>query len=191
MEDPLTQLLERHAAGDPEAFAELVPLVYDELRRLARSQRRRAAGGTPALETTALAHEAYLRLVRFDGSYEHRGQFFAVAAVAMRQLLVDEARRRGRAKRGGGVHHLSLDGQDIPVDEQHELVLAVDEALDQLEELSPRLRSVVELRFFLGLSEPETSRVLEISERTVRRDWIKARAWLEVELGRGRLTRPA
>lgn len=191
MQAQLTQLLRRHAAGEAGAFDELVPLVYDELRRLARSQRRRAGARPRSLNTTALAHEAYLRLVQFDGKYRHRGEFFAVAAVAMRQLLVDEARRVHRKKRGGSSRPITLEGQDVPVEDQVELVLAVDEALDRLKQLSLRLHSVTELRFFLGLTEAETASALGISERTVRRDWIKARAWLEVELGRGSINRPA
>ncbi|MDA8018080.1 MAG: ECF-type sigma factor [Thermoanaerobaculia bacterium] len=179
----MTQLLERHAGGDAAAFDELVPIVYDELRKLARSQRRRSGGNRAPLDTTVLAHEAYLRLARSDGTYRHRGHFFAVAAVAMRQLLVDEARRHGRVKRGAGARRVGLDGLDIPVSEQYELVIAIDEALERLEELDPRLRSVVEMRYILGLSEPETAKALDISERTVRRAWVKARAWLEVELG--------
>lgn len=191
MKGRLTQLLASHAGGDPAAFDQLVPLVYDELRKLARSQRRRAGKEGLALDTTALAHEAYLRLARASGGYEHRGHFFAVAAVAMRQLLVSEARRRGRAKRGGGQQPETLDGQDVAIAEQFDLIVAVDQALGRLEKLSPRLRSVVEMRFFLGLSEHETAEALAVSGRTVRRDWLKAKAWLEVELGRSTLNRPA
>jgi len=182
MELTVTDLLRRHAQGDPAAFDELLPLVYEELRRLARSQRRRAAAGPATLDTTALAHEAYLRFANSDGTFAHRGHFFAVAAAAMRQLLVDEARRQGRAKRGGGVRPATLEGQDRAIEGQADLVLAVDQALARLARLSPRLRSVVELRFFLGLTETESAEALGVTERTVRRDWTKARAWLELEL---------
>jgi RNA polymerase sigma factor (TIGR02999 family) len=178
----ITALLARHADGDGEALQELLPIVYEELRRLARSQRRRMRGDSATLDTTALVHEAYLRFARSDGTFEHRGHFFAVAAAAMRQLIVDEARHRRRAKRGGGERPLTLDDHDLAIDERADLVLAVDEALGRLERLSPRLRAVVELRFFLGLSEEESAEALGVTDRTVRRDWIKARAWLQVEL---------
>ncbi|MEM9557870.1 MAG: ECF-type sigma factor [Acidobacteriota bacterium] len=196
MQSRITQLLERHAGGDPDAFDELMPLVYDELRRLARAQRRRSGGGAAGsggstLDTTALAHEAYLRLAGAEGGFEHRGHFFAVAAVAMRRLLVNEARRRRRLKRGGDARPVTLAAEHLVASEQYELVLAVDEALDRLERFAPRLRAVVELRFILGLSEVETSQALAVSDRTVRRDWIKARAWLEVELGEAALSRSA
>lgn len=183
--DAITQLLQRHADGDARALDQLLPLVYTELRQLARSQRRRVADDNATLNTTALAHEAYLRLARSDGQYAHRGQFFAVMAVAMRQLLVDDARRRRRAKRGGGAAVVELADHDRAVEQQTDLILAVDEALGRLEQLSPRLRAVVECRFYLGLDEQETARALEVTDRTVRRDWTKARAWLQVELGRG------
>jgi RNA polymerase sigma factor (TIGR02999 family) len=183
MDHHVTELLRRHGQGDPDALDEVLPLVYQELRRLARSQRRRFGAGPAALDTTALVHEAYLRFVGSEGSFEHRRHFFAVAATAMRQLLVDEAKRRGRVKRGGGARALTLDSRGLPpVHEQAELVLAVDEALTRLERVSPRLRSVVELRFFLGLSEEESAATLGVTDRTVRRDWIKARAWLQLAL---------
>jgi len=180
--EEITELLERHAGGDGEALGELLPIVYEDLRRLARSQRRRMRGDSATLDTTALVHEAYLRFARSDGAFAHRGHFFAVAAAAMRQLIVDEARARRRSKRGGGERPLTLDDHDLPIDERTDLVLAVDEALGRLERLSPRLRAVVELRFFLGLSEEESAAALGVTDRTVRRDWTKARAWLQVEL---------
>ncbi|MEO8195626.1 MAG: ECF-type sigma factor [Thermoanaerobaculia bacterium] len=179
----ITRLLGRHAAGDAGALDELLPIVYDELRKLARSQRRRLGGGSATLDTTALAHEAYLRLAKSDGEYAHRGHFYAVMAAAMRQLLVDEARRRSRQKRGGGERVLTLGDHDLAVDAQIETILVVDTALDRLAAIAPRLRSVVECRFYLGLDELETAAALGVTDRTVRRDWIKARAWLEVELG--------
>lgn len=189
--DAITQLLQRHADGDARALDQLLPLVYTELRQLARLQRRRVADGEGTLNTTALAHEAYLRLVKSDGQYAHRGQFFAVMAVAMRQLLVDDARRRRRVKRGGGAAIVELGDHDLAVEPQTELILAVDEALGRLDQLNPRLRAVVECRFFLGLDEQETAHALEVTDRTVRRDWTKARAWLQVELGRGPTASPA
>lgn len=185
METPeITRLLARHAAGDAAALDELMPVVYGELRKLARSQRRRMGGDSSTLDTTALAHEAYLRLAKSDASFEHRGHFYAVMAAAMRQLLVDEARRRSRAKRGGGVRPAALSGDEAAAENRVETILAVDQALERLASVAPRLRSVVECRFFLGLDEIETATALGVTDRTVRRDWLKARALLGVDLGR-------
>lgn len=181
-------LLGRLAAGDREALDLLLPRVYDELHRLAHAQRRRGPADT-TLDTTALVHEAYLRLTRAEApAYLDRGHFMAVAARAMRQLLVDEARHHVRQKRGGGqiLVPLGAFGPDGPaiadLTRDADLVLALDQALDRLEAIAPRLRQVVEHRFFAGLSEEETASSLAITERTVRRDWVKAKALLHREL---------
>lgn len=179
----ITTILARLGEDREAAFGELVPLVYDELHQLARAVRRRTSPGA-TIETTALVHEAYLKLARHaDGRYAHRGQFFAVAAVAMRQLLVDAARRRSRAKRGDGIVPEPLELEPAGAGPQAELVLAIDQALGRLERVDPRLRRVVECRFFAGLTEEETAEALEITSRTVRRDWLKAKGWLQLELG--------
>jgi RNA polymerase sigma factor (TIGR02999 family) len=166
---------------------ELLPLVYDELRAMALRQlageRRRLT-----LDTTGLVHEAYLRLV--DGAQVppgNRAYFFGAAARAMRRILVDAARRRGRRKRGDGREPLDLDRIEVGVDGFAAGLLDLDEALDRLTSVYPRAALVVECRFFGGLSVEETAAVLEQAERTVKRDWALARAWLFRELGAGPL----
>jgi len=130
-------------------------------------------------------HEAYLKLARkADIEFEHRGGFFSVAASAMRHILVDQARHYMREKRGGGNQPINLEGNDVCIESQAEWLVAFDTALDRLEKRNPRLREVVEYRFFGGMTEGEIAAVLEITERTVRRDWTKAKAWLAVELGK-------
>lgn len=184
----LETLMRRMRQGDSDAFHELIPLVYDELRRIARGQRRRVPTPASTLNTTALVNEAYLRLERRGQvGFDDRGHFLAVAAKAMRHLLIDEARRHAREKRGGGARPLTLDSLSpvLAVDEQADLLLELSAALDKLAERSPRLAQVVECRFFGGLSDKETAAALGVTDRTVRRDWIKARAWLGVELGLG------
>jgi len=179
----VTQLLARSRAGDAGALDALVGKVYPELQRLARAVRR-GARPSETLRTTAVVHEAYLRMVDPQGTpFADRSHFFAVASLAMRQLVVDHARRRGAAKRGGGEEHVPLEDDLLPELGDPEQVLAVHQALEQLEALSPRLGRVVECRFFGGLSEPETAEALGISLRTVQREWLKARAWLVEALG--------
>lgn len=179
----VTQLLGRLADGEREALDELFPMLYDELRRIARGQRHRR-GGDSTLDTTALIHEAYLRFAKHDEHlYSHRQHFFAVAARAMRQILLDEAKRRLRQKRGGGLRPTSLDAEALKVEQQAELMVALDQGLEKLGRLQERVRQVVECRFFGGLTEAETAAALGIDPRTVRRDWAKGRAWLAVELG--------
>ena len=183
MAGDLTRLLRAHAAGDPEAFDRLVPLVYDDLRRVARRQLRR---GQPLalLETTGLVHEVWLKLVDgLDVDWQDRQHFLAVCARAMRQVIVDHARRVGAAKRGGGVAALELDEERLPADADATRVLTVDHALTRLAKRSPRLAQVVECRFFAGLSEGETAEALGISLRTAQREWLRARAWLREDLG--------
>jgi RNA polymerase sigma factor (TIGR02999 family) len=169
-------------AGDPAAIDQLLPLVYDELRAAAR----RALGGEQAghtLHPTELVHEAWFKLVGAAGtSWQDRAHFHGVAARAMRQVLVEQARRRLAEKRGGGAAHVPL-GDDVaaPPSEDEEL-LALDDALERLDAVQPRLRALVEHRYFGGLSERETAALLGVSERTVQRDWARARAWLHQHL---------
>jgi RNA polymerase sigma-70 factor, ECF subfamily len=171
----VTRLLEAAVAGDSGALDRLLPLVYEDLRRVARRQLDREGGGH-TLQTTALVHEAYLKLAGSGSvSATSRAHFLAIAARAMRQVLVDYARRRKAAKRGGGVISVTLGDQPQPSDASAEDLLALDEALQQLE---PRQRQVIECRFFGGMEEKDIAEALGVSERTVRRDWVKARAWL-------------
>jgi RNA polymerase sigma factor (TIGR02999 family) len=180
----VTELLIAHGAGDAHAFDRLVPLVYEDLRRIARVQlRRRSASDT--LDTGGLVHEAYLRLVdQSRASWRDRGHFFAVSAMAMRQIVVDHARRRTRLKRGGDRPAVSLDAADAqePGIREAEHVLEVDVALKKLAAIDPRLAQVVECRYFAGLTEDETAAALGVSVRTAQREWFKARAWLRDEL---------
>jgi len=169
-------------APDAQATAELlIPVLYDDLRRLARSARWKVSAGS-TLQTTALVHEAYLRLSRSAG-FNDRQHFLRSAAIAMRQILINLARDSVTAKRGGGAIEVTLDdAPDLPAPNA-EALLEVGDALHKLNELSPRLAQVVECRFFGGFSEEETATALGLNARTVRRDWLKARAWLLRELG--------
>ena len=179
-----TRLLQAWRAGDGEALDALIPLVYDEMRRLARRYMRGQRPGH-TLQTTALVNEAYMRLVDSDQvRWQNRAHFFAVSAQVMRRILVDFARARNNLKRGGG--------NRVTFDEAVELVpgrptdlVALDDALTALAELSARQSQIVELRYFGGLTEGETAEVLGVSERTVRREWSLARAWLFRELSGG------
>jgi RNA polymerase sigma factor (TIGR02999 family) len=186
----ITQLLARAGAGDAAALDRLLPLVYDELRALARRQRLRQ-GGTETLNTTALVHEAYEKLARAGeqgAGWNDRAHFFRVAAKAMRQVLVDYARARHTAKRGGDAPALPLDLAEaagtLLSAERADEVVALDEALDRLSALDPRQGEVVELRYFVGLTIPETADVLGLSPTTVKREWTAARAWLHREMTR-------
>jgi RNA polymerase sigma factor (TIGR02999 family) len=174
----ITSLLNRLADGDEEAAAQLVPLVYENLRRLAVS-RLRHERPDHTLQATALVHEVYIKLVgQGDAKWQNRTQFFAVASRLMRRILVDYARTRVRAKRGGKQQRLSLDGALLLSPNRMEEMLAVNEALSQLEALDPRQGSVVELRYFGGLTAEETAEVLGVSSKTVIREWNLAKAWL-------------
>jgi RNA polymerase sigma factor (TIGR02999 family) len=180
----VTRLLEAAEAGDSSALDRLVPLVYEDLRRVAHRQLDREGGGH-TLQTTALIHEAYLKLAGGGSvSATSRAHFLAIAARAMRQVLVDYARRRKAAKRGGGVISVILGDEPQPADASAEDLLALDEALEQLD---PRQRQVIECRFFGGMEEKDIAVALGVSERTVRRDWVKARAWLYKSLYPDRL----
>ena len=171
--------------GDQVAGGQLVPLIYDELRDLAaRYMGRERAGHT--LQPTALVNEVYLRLVDVDQiDWRGKAQFFALAARQIRKILVDHARRRDAAKRGGGLHRVTLDEAVAAADEREVDAVALDEALLRLAERSPRQSQVVELRFFGGLSVEEASDVIGVSVTTVKGDWAVARAWLRRELADG------
>ena len=178
----ISRLLAAWHAGESAAAEELFSAVYAELRKLAAYHLRRQRPGH-TLQSTALVHEAYLRLAGQDEvAWKNRGHFFAVAAQAMRRVLVDHARRRHAAKRGGDGERSPLDSVVLAVDDSVD-VLELDLALDKLEQLAPREVRVVELRFFAGLSIPEVALALGISESTVERAWVTARAWLCRELG--------
>lgn len=174
----VTRFLVAWREGDRDALDRLFPIVYETLKSLASRQLRRGRpGGT--LDTTALVHDAYLRLVdQTRVVAQDRNHFFALAARAMRHILVDHARRRGAAKRGGGKPLRELEEDDAAVAARAAEVVLVDQALERLESLDPRLGKLVELRFFVGLSVEETAAVLGVSDRTVKRDWQKARAFL-------------
>lgn len=179
---PVTVMLRRLRTGDHDALAELVPLVYGELKTLASRQRRRLPSHE-TLNTTALVHEAFLKLTGGESrEFTDRSHFFAAAATAMRHLAVDYARRKRAARRGGGQADLQIDGIEVGVSDPTETVLAIDEALTRLAELDHRMARVVECRFFGSMTEEETAAVLGVTDRTVRRDWTKARAWLQTEL---------
>jgi RNA polymerase sigma factor (TIGR02999 family) len=181
----LTRILRESRAGQPAAAKELAVILYDELRAMARQE---LAGERPehTLQPTALVHEAYLRLVGGDGGpFESRAHFFGAAATAIRRVLVDHARRRARAKRGGGRVQVSLDALDPAQPISDAELLGLDEALARLAVLDPIKAQIVELRFFAGMPIEELVRALELSESTVRRHWRMARAWLRGELARG------
>lgn len=182
---PVSSLLGAWSEGDAEAFDELIPLIYEDLRRLASWIRRNEApGGT--VQTTALVHEAYLRLAdQRRTRFKNRGHFFAVAATAMRRLLVDDARRRTSLKRGSAAPKVSLDEALDAGEREDAQVLAVNDALDALKDRDPDLARLVELRFFVGLSVEETAEALGVSRATVGREWAAARAFLALELERG------
>lgn len=180
--EPITELLDAARRGDETASERLFAALYSELRRIARRERRRLNAGE-TMNTTAVVHEAYVRLLHDqDLPWESRSHLLGTAAVAMRRLLVDRARERQAQKRGGGVVPVPVDEMEIAAEQASDEILALDEALGQLEQVDARLARVVELRFFGGLSEEETGRVLGTTERTVRRDWIKAKVFLHSAL---------
>lgn len=189
MEGEITGLLAALRQGDRAALERLVPLVYEELRLAAHRQLGRLRPGD-TLDTTALVHEAYLKLAGAEAvEFADRRHFLAVAATAMRQIIVDYARRARAGKRGGGAVPVSLERAAVAGGELPEQFLALDEALTRLAALSPRPAQVVELRFYGGLSVEEAAEVLGTSPRTVKREWQKARAWLYRELCEGIPTR--
>lgn len=178
----VTRLLVAWRAGDAGALDRLLPLVYAELRRVAHRYMRDERPNHP-LQTTALVHEAYLRLIdvtRVD--WQSRNHFFAVSAQMMRRILVEAARRRNAGKRGGDASHVALDEAFVPAADRGADLLALDEALEHLASLAPRKARVVELRYFAGLSVKETAEVLGVSVETVMRDWRMAKLWLQRDL---------
>lgn len=181
----VTKLLLEWRDGNPRAFDEMAPLVYDELRRLARSHLRRERPGH-TLQSTALVHEAYLRLIdQKDVSWQNRSHFYGIAAQMIRRILVDHARARHTHKRGEAAPKITLD-EALGVHESPDLdLVALDDALTALTEIDPRQSRIVELRYFAGLSIEQTAEVMEVSPATIKRDWTAARAWLKRELTRG------
>ncbi|MBS0263756.1 MAG: sigma-70 family RNA polymerase sigma factor [Planctomycetes bacterium] len=179
----VTQILRRIEQGDPTAAPELLPLVYNELRRLAGQRMSHEPPGQ-TLQATALVHEAYLRLVDRDQAqrWESRGHFFAAAAESMRRILVESARRRRRLKRGGDLQQVELSEVPEISTEIHEDLVALDAALERLQKVDPAAVQLVQLRYFAGLPIPEIATVLGISPRTADRQWAFARAWLHQEL---------
>ncbi len=173
----VTAVLQAARNGNPHAADELFKLVYEELRQIASLQRRRWVGNE-TLNTTALVHEAYLKLVKQEANWESRAHFFNVAAKAMRFILINYAERQVAAKRGGGAVHLSLRDADLVAPEAAEQLLVLNEALNQLAGVDERASRVVESRFFGGFSIRETAEALRVSHATVERDWTFASAWL-------------
>jgi RNA polymerase sigma factor (TIGR02999 family) len=173
------------AAGDRQAAAELLPLIYDDLRKLARSRMARLAPGQ-TLQPTALVHEAYARVIGSgDPGWDGRGHFFGAAAQAMRNILVDQARSKAALKRGGGRQRLELQEGDLAIQPPREDILALDEALRRLETDDPRKGRIVNLRYFAGLTAEETAAALDVSVGTVEREWRYIKAWLHTQLAEG------
>jgi RNA polymerase sigma factor (TIGR02999 family) len=177
-----TRILDRVQHGDPQAGEELLPLVYDELRKLAAA-RLAEEPSAQTLQPTALVHEAWLRLVGTDArDWKSRGHFFGAAAEAMRRILVENARRKQRVKHGGGLRRVELTDLDLAHTTGGEQLLAVDEALERFAAIDPVGARLVKLRFFVGLSNVEAADLLGLPERTAKRTWAYARAWLHEEL---------
>ena len=179
----ITGMLLAWRAGERQAFDRLFPLVYDELRAIAARQLSREQQGH-TLDTTALVHEAYFRLIdQTRVAWSDRSHFYAVAAQAMHRILIDYARQYRAMKRGGDYARVALDDADLAIDARADTLLALDDALGRLAALDDRLSRVVECRFFGGLTEQETAEALGVTARTVRRDWTKAKGWLHQALG--------
>jgi RNA polymerase sigma factor (TIGR02999 family) len=184
----VTQILDAIASGDRQSAAQLLPLVYAELRRLAALKMAQEPPGL-TLQPTALVHEAYLRLVGAadERCWNSRGHFFGAAAEAMRRILVESARRKGRVKHGGELQRVGLEDQDVPVRPPPEEILALDEALKRLAAQDPDAARVVDLHFFAGLSIEEAAQTLGVSRATAYRQWAYAKAWLRCEIGENAL----
>ena len=184
--EQVTQLLKAWSLGQDAALEELIPLVHQELRRLARRYMYGERAGR-TLQTTALVNEAYLRLVNSrQVNWQNRGHFFAISAQLMRRILVDSARARGYQKRGGGVPKITLDEALMGLPEKGQDLIKLDDALKALAGVDPRKSKVAELRFFGGLSVEETAEVLKVSPDTVLRDWRLSKAWLKCEMSKGK-----
>jgi RNA polymerase sigma factor (TIGR02999 family) len=180
----VTQILHAIEAGDPQAAGDLLPIIYDELRRLA-AQRLAEERPGQTLQATALVHDAYIRLVDVDKTqrWNSRGHFFAAAAEAMRRILVEQARRKQGVRRGGGRNRLDLNGLDLCANEPRDEILALNEALERLGKEEAIVAQVVKLRYFGGLTIEETAAALDISVRTANRHWAYAKAWLYQQIG--------
>ena len=181
----VTRILSQIESGDPSAAEQLLPLVYDELRKLAAARLAREKPGQ-TLQATALVHDAYIRLVDVDMAqhWNSRGHFFGAAAEAMRRILIDRARCKQALKHGARAGHLDLDRVDVAVEADDESLLLIDHALDKLTAQDPQSAELVKLRFFVGMSYAEAAEALGISERTAKRQWSYVRAWLYRELSR-------
>lgn len=184
----VTQILSKIESGDPRASDELLPLVYDELRKLAAAKLANEKPGQ-TLQATALVHDAYIRLVDVEQAqhWDSRGHFFAAAAQAMRRILINRAIQKKTVKHGGDRKRIELDEVLIAEDKQPERILLLDEALQRLEQIDERKGKIVMLRYFAGLSIEETSQALEISPATVKREWQFARTWLQKEMNKSAL----
>lgn len=185
---PITEILNALGRGEDSALTELLPIVYAQLQAMARRRLAPRDRRPVTLDTGALVHEVYLKLFgaevnRID--WKSRGHFYGVAALAMRQIVVDHARRMSAAKRGGAARPLPLDSSVLPIEEQAEQIIALNDALSSLARLDERLARVVDLRFFVGLSVEEVAQVIGTSERTIKRDWRKARALLYEAMSEG------
>ena len=179
---PVTELLQAWSQGDRAALDQLVPLIHTDLRRLARQRLTAMAPGN-TIQATALVNEMYLRLVDAQRvSFRDRAHFFAVSANLMREIVIDMARARGREKRGGDWRRISLDDSDIPSADNHETLLAIDQAMNRLAAIDERKARVVEMRFFAGMTNGEIAEVTGISVDTVKRDWTFAKIWLAREM---------
>ena len=177
-----TRVLNEIQQGNEKAADELLPLVYEELRKLAAHKMAREAPGQ-TLQPTALVHEAWLRLTGDENrTWDNRGHFFAAAAEAMRRILIDRARAKNRLRRGAGAERVSLDQVTVASDDPPDTVLAINEALERLTARDPFKAEVVKMRYFIGLSQDEIARALGVSEPTIRRHWAIARAWLYAEM---------
>jgi RNA polymerase sigma factor (TIGR02999 family) len=180
----VTRILSQIESGDPAAAEQLLPLVYDELRKLAAAKLAHEKPGH-TLQATALVHEAYLKLVKSDSrgpNYDNRGHFFAAAAEAMQRILVEGARRKDAIKRGGGLARSDLDERHIPTPEIEEDLVALDQALTRLAAIDKMATQLIQLRYFAGLTLPQAAEILGVSERTAGRWWAYARAWLRQEM---------
>ena len=182
MSNDVTQLLHEWGSGDKEALNKLLPIVYDELHRLAASYMRKESPGH-TLQTSALVHEAYMKLIdQKNVRWQNRAHFFGIAAQLMRRILVDHARRRARMKRGAGTQKLSLNEAMIVAADNAESFLSLDEALTRLSELDPKKCRIIEMKIFSGLSTEEIAEVEKVSVSTIEREWRKAKAWLHREI---------
>jgi RNA polymerase sigma factor (TIGR02999 family) len=182
--DRITLLLSQIREGDNQAFNDLFTTVYDHLKEIARLHiSRHGFGKQSTFSKTALVHEAYIKLIDYtDGEWENKAHFYAIASRCMRHILVDYSRKKLAGKRGGGRQHLTLHEDEIDLDKHAEKLIELDRLIDEMAQFDERKSKVVEMRFFSGMSIPEISDVLNISTRTVDREWLKARSWLQKEL---------